>query len=163
MRLERDTPYWLLVAGSLGWLTIVFVAPLAAARGWPAGALVYAFFAPICHQIPERSFHCLGYPLAACHRCVGLYAGFTVGLLVLPYLDALRSWLLDHPRRLLLFFVPLVVDVALFKWNVPASRFATGLIAAFPIGLFVWAAAEQLYTQYFEPSQRIDHEFSQSR
>ena len=160
MRLERRFPYWLLVAGSLAWLALVFLAPWARSQDWTWGGLLYFFFRPICHQMAERSFSCFGYPLAACHRCVGLYAGFTVGLLVLPYLHGLRAFLLARSRVILLFFAPLAIDVALYKWNVPMSRFATGLVAAFPIGLFVWAAAEQLSTQYFK---RYDHELSQAR
>lgn len=163
MRLERRYPYWLLVAGSLGWLGLVVLAPWARSQSWPVSGLLYAFFAPVCHQIPERSFHCFGFPLAVCHRCTGLYTGFTVGLLVLPYLHRVRAFLLARSRVILIFFAPLVIDVALFKWNVPMSRFVTGLVAAFPVGLFVWAAAEQLSTQYFQQPQRNDHELSQAR
>lgn len=162
-RLERDLPYWLLVAGSLAWLGLVVLAPWARSQEWPGGVLLYALFSPICHQNPGRSFQCFGFPLAVCHRCVGLYAGFTAGLLVLPYLERLRRFLLARSRVILIFFAPLAIDVALFKWNVPTSRFVTGLVAAFPVGLFVWAAAEQLSTQYFEPPQRNDHELSQAR
>jgi uncharacterized membrane protein len=162
-RLERRFPYWLLVTGSLAWLALAVLAPWARSQDLPGAGLLYAFFAPICHQLPERSFHCFGHPLAACHRCVGLYAGFSAGLLVLPYLHGLRAFLLARSRVILFFFAPLAVDVALFAWNVPMSRFATGLVAAFPVGLFVWAAAEQLSTQYFEPPQRSENELSQAR
>lgn len=163
MRLERRLPYWTLVTGSLVWVALVWLAPWARAQGWPGAGWLYAFFAPVCHQRPERSFHCFGFQLAACHRCVGLYIGFVAGLLALPYLHRLRAFLLARSRVILLFFAPLVIDVALFKWNVPMSRFATGLVAAFPVGLFVWAAAEQLSIQYFEQPQRNEHELSQAR
>jgi hypothetical protein len=40
-----------------------------------AGAPVYAAFAWICHQRPERSWEVAGRPLAVCVRCFGIYTG----------------------------------------------------------------------------------------
>ncbi len=163
MRLERNIPYWLLVVGSAVWLGLAFLAPWAMGRGWPGAGLLYAVFDPVCHQMPGRSFYCFGSPLAACHRCLGLYAGFTAGLLLLPYLHRLRELLLATPRRALLFFVPMAIDWALMGFNTPASRVVTGGVAALPVALFVWAAAEQLYRQYSRSSQRGEHEFSHAQ
>jgi uncharacterized membrane protein len=164
MKLERNAPYWLLITASLLWLGLVLLAPWARQQDWPAAAWLYAFFAPVCHQIPGRSFGSFGNPFAVCHRCFGLYLGFTVGLLVLPYLHRLRERLLERPREILVWFAPMLIDVALRGWNVPPSRFATGLVAAFPVGLFVWAAASQLFRRTTDPTQRIDqHEWSQSQ
>ncbi|MCP4654365.1 MAG: DUF2085 domain-containing protein [bacterium] len=143
MKLTRDFAYWLVVAASVLWLALVFLAPYARAESWPSAPHLYAFFHPVCHQLPERSFHCFGQPLAVCHRCLGLYAGFLVGLLTLPYLDWLRERLLETPRAILLFFVPMLLDVLIVK-NTYLTRLFTGLVAAFPIGLLVWAAAEQI-------------------
>ena len=51
--------------------------------------LLMAAFAPLCHQLPARSPHLLGEPLAVCHRCYGIYWGLPLaGLLFL----ALRRW-----------------------------------------------------------------------
>ncbi|HEX9732709.1 MAG TPA: DUF2085 domain-containing protein [Thermoanaerobaculia bacterium] len=145
MRLERNLPYWLLVGASFAWVGLVFLAPWARSRGWPGAELLYAVFDPVCHQMPWRSFAAFGQPLGACHRCTGLYTGFTLGLLALPYLPKLRGFLLERSRMILLFFVPLAVDAMLLGINTYLSRFLTGLVAAFPVGLFVWAAASQLY------------------
>lgn len=41
-------------------------------------------FAHSCHQIPERSFWTGGQPMAVCSRCLGIYAGFASGWLLLP-------------------------------------------------------------------------------
>ncbi|MBI4457023.1 MAG: DUF2085 domain-containing protein [Acidobacteria bacterium] len=38
------------------------------------------FFAPICHQIPQRSLWLFGKPLAVCARCSGFYFGFLAAL-----------------------------------------------------------------------------------
>lgn len=143
MKLRKDLTYWPLVGASLLWVGLTLLAPFSRSRGGELGEWIYAFFAPLCHQIPERSFHCWGEPLAACHRCMGLYIGFTVGLLLLPFWHRLRRSLLDHPRWLLAFAAPMVID-ALFLPNTPVTRFGTGFLAAFPIGLFLWAAATQL-------------------
>jgi uncharacterized membrane protein len=47
-------------------------------------AVVYFFFSGTCHQIPARSFHAWGAPLAVCARCTGVYAGFLAGTLAFP-------------------------------------------------------------------------------
>lgn len=147
MRLERNLPFWLLVAGASLWVGSVFLAPLAGANGWAVGSWVYAFFDPVCHQRPERSFALWGEPLAVCHRCFGLYTGFLAGLVVLPVWEGLRRRLLDRPRLILAFAAPMLVDVALFAVNTPASRYATGFVAAFPLAVPVWAAASELYSR----------------
>lgn len=145
MRLERDLPYWLLVGTSVTWVGLVVAAPWARAGGWPGAGLLYAFFDPVCHQMPERSFWSFGHPWAVCHRCAGLYLGFVTGLLTLPYLPRLRKRLLERPRLLIPFAIPTLVDALMLGINTSSSRFLTGLLAAFPIGLFAWAAAEQLF------------------
>jgi uncharacterized membrane protein len=44
---------------------------------------IYMLFSAICHQIPSRSWHIHGEPLAACIRCTCIYYGFLAGLLTL--------------------------------------------------------------------------------
>jgi uncharacterized membrane protein len=61
-----------------GWVGLLVAAPLLPV--W-AGAIVYGFGSFICHQIPERSFHLAGFQLPVCARCLGIYAGVTVGSL----------------------------------------------------------------------------------
>ncbi|MXX77249.1 MAG: DUF2085 domain-containing protein [Holophagales bacterium] len=122
---------------------LVVAAPLSAASGGRAASLLYEFFAPVCHQIAERSFHLHGHPLAVCHRCFGFYVGFTLGLAVLPFVRRFRDWLLDRPRRILFFLAPAAIDW-LLPMNTPASRFGTALLAAAPIALLVWAAIDQI-------------------
>jgi uncharacterized membrane protein len=57
--------------------------PLLLAGGAALSAVaVHTFFSPICHQIPERSFHLFGVPLAVCARCIGIYTGATLGAFV---------------------------------------------------------------------------------
>ena len=39
-------------------------------------------FALVCHQRPERSFFVFGAPVAVCARCLGIYIGAAIGLLL---------------------------------------------------------------------------------
>lgn len=39
-------------------------------------------FALVCHQRPERSFFIFGAPVAVCARCLGIYLGAAIGLLL---------------------------------------------------------------------------------
>ncbi|MCY3811704.1 MAG: DUF2085 domain-containing protein [Gammaproteobacteria bacterium] len=143
--LQSPWRYALLLA-CLCWLALVFAPPLAIAAGWPYGELLHWLLHPVCHQIPERSFHLLGEPLAACARCTGLYLGFTLGVVAWPHLPRLARALAERPRWVLVFMVPLAVDV--WVENTALSRFATGLVAAFPCALLpLLAIAEQTEAQ----------------
>lgn len=148
MRLERNGPYWLLLGGSSLWLATAFASPWWASQppGTPgpgAAKWLYFLYGPVCHQISERSFQCFGHPVAACHRCIGLYAGFVVGLLIMPSLPRWTAWLADYPRRMAYFALPMLADYFLWQ-NVWWSRTLSGWVAALPVGLFVWAALTQL-------------------
>ncbi len=142
--MERRTSasFWILFAGAAIWLGLILLAPFLTAQGEPSAVFVYSFFSPLCHQIPERSFSWLGAPLAVCHRCTGLYAGFLLGLLLAASLPRFRGFLERRPRAIAIFALPLVIDVLLP--NTPLSRFATGVLAASPIAFFVWLAIDQL-------------------
>lgn len=145
MKRTVSTSFGILLTAAVCWLGLVVLAPFAAAhQKWWAG-LTYSFFRPLCHQLPERSFLWLGYPLAVCHRCTGLYVGFLLGLLLAALIPRFRSLLAAHPRMIAAFALPLVIDV--FLPNTPLSRFVTGVLAASPIAFFVWLALDQLSDQ----------------
>ncbi|HEX9934586.1 MAG TPA: DUF2085 domain-containing protein, partial [bacterium] len=69
------------------WLALILCGSLLMESG-DAGKItacaVRFFFGPVCHQIPERSFKILGYPLAVCARCTGVYVGFLLGAIAFP-------------------------------------------------------------------------------
>jgi uncharacterized membrane protein len=133
------------------WLTLAFLAGcgLVVAAPWLGhrdswlAPLLYTLFDPVCHQIPERSFHLWHEPFAVCHRCTGLYLGFALGIAVWPAFPAAAGRLLARPRAILLFAVPLAIDALLIA-NTASSRFMTGLVASFPVALFALAAVAQL-------------------
>jgi len=132
------------------WLAGLVFAPIAADQGRAIAPALYVFYNTVCHQIPERSFHLAGEPLAACHRCIGLYLGFLLGLLAVPRWHRMRRWLLEKPARMLAFSLPLALD-----WSLPidtaGSRFVTGLCAAAPVAVLLWAALGQLSSTDSEP------------
>lgn len=55
-------------------------------------------FMDLCHQIPERSFWINSQPTAVCSRCLGVYAGFTLGWMLLP-LHSKWKWMISLPFK----------------------------------------------------------------
>ena len=130
-----QTLLWFVCAAALALL----VAPaVLAAAGSPFGEVLRWLASPICHQLPERSFSMFGEPLAVCQRCAGLYLGFVLGAASWPRLPRLAARLAASPRWVLAFMIPLGIDWAVA--NTAASRFATGLLAAFPVALLALLA-----------------------
>lgn len=154
-------PRFLLAAFWAGLCTAFLAAPLLEARGeLRVAALLYAFFSPVCHQDPTRSFRLLGHPWAVCHRCSGIYLGlFLVSLL--PFHWTFHS---DEPRRrrfwVLCAIAPMLLDVLLpltgICTNTPLSRFGTGLIfGAMLSSLLVPALGEFIHEARWKRS-RLD-------
>jgi len=61
-------------------------------------------FAVVCHQQPERSFFWFGGRVAVCARCLGIYLGVAVGLLM---------WV---PRRVAMQLLMVMVTVNAIDW-----------------------------------------------
>jgi len=141
--------YWILVATTL-WLLTILAPSLTQLLGSPLGAFAYLFFHPVCHQLPERSFQLWDTQLAVCQRCSGIYLGFWLGVLLLPCLTSISNGLLRRPWILGLCGLPLLINV--LSSNSPPDRFLTGLIAGFPVSVFVVIAAEQFF---FRPARRF--------
>jgi uncharacterized membrane protein len=134
-RVRRAWLGWALALSAAALLVgAIVAAPLLRARGLPLASLVlYQGFHVVCHQMPERSFHLWGFPLAVCARCFGLYVGALAGIAVYPL--ARGVWRKDLPARtwLILGALPTTVDFALGffgLWeNTHWSRFSTALLA----------------------------------
>lgn len=149
--LPRDWTRARRLAGVLGAFPFLAAAapPWLAAHGQAcAAALLYAAFAPFCHQLPERSFAWLGYPWAVCHRCAGIYGGLVLGVLLprpllgrLLALRARRAWTLGASVPLLLDALLPLADL----WhNTAASRCASGALAGIMLGSLLVAGLAQL-------------------
>jgi len=46
------------------------------------GFALHGGFGLVCHQRPERSFWIFGIPVAVCARCLGIYLGSAIGLVL---------------------------------------------------------------------------------
>jgi uncharacterized membrane protein len=119
------------VAGTVLWLASIFAAPWLAGRGADGAArFLYAVFAPVCHQLPERCFALGSHPLAVCGRCLGIYAGFAAGLALYPLIRGFSRLVLPRARVFVLSILPMGLDgVAgvLGLWRSPIGlRFVTG-------------------------------------
>jgi uncharacterized membrane protein len=150
----------LLISLSGAFALSIIAAPFFARHAHPLlAALLYLFFSPFCHQMPQRSFALQGFSWAVCNRCAGIYFGLFAGSL-LP----LRWWAssLSVKRRRTLVLVaaaPLLLDVTLpyaGLWtNTSASRFASGLLfGGMMMALLLPGAAEFLCTIGSRPPAR---------
>jgi uncharacterized membrane protein len=123
--------YALTLAASVLWVGAIVIAPVLRSAGKGASLIVYACFAPVCHQMPDRSFVLAGYPLAVCARCFGIYAGFLGGTLFYPFVRGLSSVRLPRRLSFLAVSIPIGIDAAanaLGLWNTPnLARFLLGL------------------------------------
>jgi uncharacterized membrane protein len=109
--LARALYAWLVATGcALAFIALIFAAPIFEARGHVGAAwTLYHAFAPLCHQIAERSFYVAGHPLAVCARCAGIYVGFALSLVLYPLVRDVRRT--DAPPRAWLVAVALPTTV----------------------------------------------------
>jgi uncharacterized membrane protein len=132
--------YSLTLAFTLLWLAAIVLAPVLRKAGSGAAAVLYACFAPVCHQNPLRSFVVLGAPLAVCSRCFGIYAGFLAGTVFYPFRRGFDSVRLPGWRSFLLVSLPLCLDAGanfLGLWN-------TSNLLRFLLG-FAWGTILPFY------------------
>ena len=128
------TLVWAITATiALGLVALIIGAPLAQANGHASFALaIYKSFSFVCHQIPERSFHLLGYKFAVCSRCTGIYSGLAVAALMYPAARSLKQTETPHLVWLFLAAAPLAIDWLLGYFSIwqnnHASRFSTGAL-----------------------------------
>lgn len=131
---SRRTYLFLLILVAL-WCGLLITAPLTA----PSSSLsdfsrtTYAFFARICHQLDDRSFHLDGHKLAVCIRCSSIYVGFFLSLLLYPLVRDLKlrstpsNWILG------LSLLPLFMDIGMNLLGVHTSTMETRVVSG---GLF---------------------------
>ncbi len=130
-------------------LSAVLAAPLLRASGQRLNDFIYLSFSSVCHQIPERSYHLAGNPLAVCGRCLGVYAGFFTGILVYPLMPRKTvKWAEKRGYLIILTSIPLLIDAAggiLGLWISPLPiRSITGFIWAFSFPVYWFKALFEL-------------------
>ena len=150
---RRPFLFWLIcVALVLAILLSIVGAPLAAANNDPRLALtIYRAFSTVCHQLPERSFFIAGHKLAVCARCLGLYSGFGLVLLLYPLVRPLRSTALPPTKWLFLSAAPLSLDFSLTLFgiweNTHSSRLLTGMLLGGVTVFYVMPGIVELSTR----------------
>jgi uncharacterized membrane protein len=149
VHLETGRSAWIawsilvLLAGSV--MVLIVLPPLLArpGTGWLGQGLMLAY-SPLCHQDPTRSLHLGGVSLLACTRCMALYAGGFLGLLLAPALGLVRSGRLLPRWVFVAGLLPLAVDsISIGLGLLPgthASRAATGLVGGAVTALFLLPA-----------------------
>jgi uncharacterized membrane protein len=144
---------WIVWGIALGavviWLALIVAPPFLITKGMEGLATqIYAFYSYICHQKPERSFYVLGYQLAVCSRCFGVYFGLLAGTATYPIWRNVDN--VEPLPRIWLFLslVPIGIDWTLGVlgiWeNTFASRFITGMILGSACAVFVIPALVEI-------------------
>ncbi len=132
--------YLAILAGSSLWCAAIIGAPLLADAGGHAavaGAMLYEFFRPVCHQIDQRSFHILHTPLAVCIRCSAIYFSFLAGVILYPLVRSVDVPVLPHRRWLFAAAVPMLLDVAAMVLGVHESSVLTRTVSGAILGFLL--------------------------
>ncbi len=110
-RLARRIYLWSLLLAT-GWLLLLIAPAWLMAHGDHDWAIfLYQSFSVACHQMPERTFHFHGFPLAVCSRCTGIYAGGLAGLMIYPLTRRLAERRTPASGWLLAALIPMLIDV----------------------------------------------------
>jgi len=126
----------------------IAVVPWLETRAIARAPILRLAYAPLCHQIPERSFRIASRPAAVCTRCSGLYAGGVAGLLVAAGLAVGRrrrpaAWWLAAA------VAPTAIDFAVGWLGLPAlpnlPRAVLAVPAGFVAGLFLSVGIHDLF------------------
>ncbi|MEA3013035.1 MAG: hypothetical protein QOD42_1580 [Sphingomonadales bacterium] len=149
------------LSGALLFAGLIVAAPLLRARGlFFLSQAIYQGFHAACHQMPERSFHLWGFPLAVCARCFGLYAGLLAGVVIYPLARPLMRADAPHRRWLFAAALPTSVDFVLGLlgvWeNTHGSRFVTalllGAVSAFYVVPGIVGLAHRYWPRHLRPA-----------
>jgi uncharacterized membrane protein len=129
------TTYAIFLVGTIAWCAAILLAPYFAASGSSLGGLLYRFFAPICHQLPERSFHVFGGKLAVCSRCSSVYFAFAIGVGCYPFIRRLSNVRTPHRNVLFIAMLPMILDVVLDFAGIHNSNFVTRTVTGALLGV----------------------------
>ncbi|MCS6267207.1 MAG: DUF2085 domain-containing protein [Vampirovibrio sp.] len=116
---------------------------------------VMALFVGNCHQQALRSFWVLGYPLAVCCRCLGIYAGVALGCYHTVFKPSTfkKEWLvllvIGIMEKVLEFFITLPLNLA---WIGNTSRFIAGFWIAFVSYLLFVNGIKRIFQWVFQLS-----------
>lgn len=136
--------YFLIV--SIVWL-LIGIAILPPFVGESSSSFIVLIFDRLCHQLPGRSIHLHGESLAVCARCICIYFGIGLSLLLYP---RMRNQF-KPSIKLLAFAAGLMTLQWLAEWMAPSeiwliARMVTGLFFGLFAGVFLAKAIFELNT-----------------
>ncbi|MFP8489353.1 DUF2085 domain-containing protein [Gracilimonas sp. Q87] len=114
----------------------------------------YKGFDLLCHQMPDRSYHIAGVPMAVCSRCIGIYGAFVVGWLALPIFSKVS---ISHKTRigwLIGLIILNLVDVTGNFFEMWSNTLTTRLVLGTLLGLSV---AVLFNDEFFSHKKRIEY------
>ncbi len=137
------------LTGVIAWIAAIFFAPYLRSQSSPLAGFLYAVFSPTCHQIPSRCFYAFGFPMAVCARCLGIYFGFFLGILIYPFVKGFSIPTMPKAKTFILLSIPIVADTAANILGVWTSmdwvRLVTGILWGFVLPFYFLAGM----TDYF--------------
>ena len=111
----------------------------------------YSLLHLICHQKPERSYFFLGFQLPVCARCIGLYTGSLIGLLLYPLFKSLSNIRIPNLKYYFLFLTPMAIDgicqtIGLYTTS-NIFRTIIGIVASAPAVFYLIPVINQIYNR----------------
>ncbi len=108
-------------------------APGLLSRAPELGFVLQRGFALVCHQQAERSFVLFGGTVAVCARCLGIYLGVAVGLVI------------NVPRHLAWRFLQIIAAMNLADWLAELAGFhGNWMFTRFALGFALGVAGAML-------------------
>ncbi len=136
------------------WCIGILAVPLLKHAGWTQTAdVLYSFFSRVCHQDDARSFHIEGEKVGVCIRCSGIYFGFLLGLIALPFSHLLRQKNFPPMGFFIFAVVPMAIDVILNTAGIhactPMTRTITGALFGMSMAWFIFPIFVEACSQLF--------------
>jgi uncharacterized membrane protein len=98
-------------------------------------------FALVCHQQPERSFILFGGSIAVCARCLGIYLGAGMGLLLRVPRPIAWRWLI---AAVVINALDWLAEIAGMHGNWMFTRFALGFTLGATAAMLVIASIDKI-------------------
>jgi uncharacterized membrane protein len=127
------------------------------------GSIAWLVFRPLCHQDPARSFWIAGQPLPVCARCLGIYIGGFLGLVLFGPIRGI-STRSPFPRAwLIMFLIPLLADGAINALGILTTPLYIRALTGFGAGTVTAGALipginqllDMIHLTHISPSEKI--------
>jgi uncharacterized membrane protein len=115
---------------------------------------LYNGFDLLCHQLPDRSYHISGAPMAVCSRCIGIYGAFMAGWFLLPFLSKMKISLKSKIGWLIGLIILNLADVTGNFFGMWSNTLDSRLVLGTLLGLLV---ALLFNDEFFSHKERINY------